>query len=125
MRNYLDFERDIKALEEEIEKLRDPFDKEGLSEVNTQKISDIEKQISEKLIKTYSNLNEWQKTQIARHEDRPKAKSFIKNLFTDFINLSGDRNYAEDESVIAGFAKFQGASVLVIGQEKEKIWKAD
>ena len=77
MRNYLDFERDIKALEEEIEKLRDPFDKEGLSEVNTQKISDIEKQISEKLIKTYSNLNEWQKTQIARHEDRPKAKSFI------------------------------------------------
>ena len=118
MKNYLDFERDIKALEEEIEKLRDPFDKEGLSEVNTQKISEIEKQIDEKLIKTYSNLNEWQKTQIARHEDRPKAKFFIENLFTDFINLSGDRNYAEDESVIAGFAKFQGASVLVIGQEK-------
>ena len=73
MRNYLDFERDIKALEEEIEKLRDPFDKEGLSEVNTQKISEIEKQIDEKLNKTYSNLNEWQKTQIASHEERPKA----------------------------------------------------
>ena len=58
MKNYLDFERDIKVLEEEIEKLRDPFDKEGLSEVNTQKISEIEKQIDEKLIKTYSNLNE-------------------------------------------------------------------
>ena len=53
MRNYLDFERDIKVLQEEIEKLRDPFDKEGLSEVNTQKISEIEKQIDEKLIKTY------------------------------------------------------------------------
>ena len=118
MRNYLDFERDIKALEEEIEKLRDPFDKEGLSEVNTQKISEIEKQIDEKLIKTYSNLNEWQKTQIARHEDRPKAKFFIEKLFTDFINLSGDRNYAEDESVLVGFATFQGLSVLVIGQEK-------
>ena len=118
MRNYLDFERDIKVLQEEIEKLRDPFDKEGLSEVNTQKISEIEKQIDEKLIKTYSNLNEWQKTQVARHEDRPKAKFFIENLFTDFINLSGDRNYAEDESVLAGFAKFQGMSVLVIGQEK-------
>ena len=60
MRNYLDFERDIKALEEEIEKLRDPFDQEGLSEVNTQKIFEIEKEIDEKLIKTYSNLNEWQ-----------------------------------------------------------------
>ena len=118
MKNYLDFERDIRALEEEIEKLRDPFDKEGLSEVNTQKISEIEKQIDEKLTKTYSNLNEWQKTQIARHEDRPKAKFFIENLFTDFINLSGDRNYAEDESVLAGFAKLQGLSVLVIGQEK-------
>ena len=101
-----------------MKKLRDPFDKEGLSEVNTQKISEIEKQIDEKLIKTYSNLNEWQKTQIARHEDRPKAKFFIENLFTDFINLSGDRNYAEDESVLAGFAKLQGVSVLVIGQEK-------
>ena len=86
MKNYLDFERDIKVLEEEIKKLRDPFDKEGLSEVNTQKISEIEKQIDEKLIKTYSNLNEWQKTQIARHEDRPKAKFFIENIFTDFIN---------------------------------------
>ena len=118
MRNYLDFERDIKALEEEIEKLRDPFDKEGLSEVNTQKISEIQKQIDEQLIKTYTNLNEWQKTQIARHEDRQKAKFFIENLFTDFINLSGDRNYAEDESVLAGFAKLQDLSVLVIGQEK-------
>ena len=61
MKNYLDFERDIKVLEEEIEKLRDPFDQEGLSEVNTQKIFEIEKEIDEKLIKTYSNLNEWQK----------------------------------------------------------------
>ena len=118
MKNYLEFERDIKVLEEEIEKLRDPFDQEGLTEVNTQKISEIEKQIDEKLSKTYSGLNEWQKTQIARHEDRPKAKFFIENLFTDFINLSGDRNYAEDESVLVGFAKFQGLSVLVIGQEK-------
>ena len=118
MKSYLEFERDIKVLEEEIEKLRDPFHKEGLSEVNTQRISEIERQIDEKLSKTYSNLNEWQKTQIARHEDRPKAKFFIENLFTDFINLSGDRNYAEDESVLVGFAKFQDLSVLVIGQEK-------
>ena len=118
MKSYLEFERDIKSLEEELEKLKDPFNKEGLSEVETDKISQIQTEIDEKLKKSYANLNAWQKTQVARHEERPKAKFFIDNLFTDFINLSGDRNYAEDESVLVGFAKFQDLSVLVIGQEK-------
>ena len=118
MKNYLEFERDIKTLEEELEKLKDPFNKEGLSEVNTDKISEIQKQIDEKLKATYVNLNEWQKTQVARHEERPKSKFLIESLFTDFINLSGDRHFSEDESVLAGFAKFKNKSVLVIGQEK-------
>ena len=118
MKNYLEFEKDIKILEEELEKLKDPFNKEGISEVETEKISKIEKEIEEKLKVSYANLNEWQKTQVARHEDRPKAKFFIENLFSNFINLSGDRRFAEDESVIAGFAEFNGKSVLVIGQEK-------
>ena len=55
---------------------------------------------------------------VARHEDRPKSKFFIENLFEEFIALSGDRFYGEDKSVITGFAKFDGKSVLVIGQEK-------
>ena len=55
---------------------------------------------------------------VARHEDRPKSKFFIDNLFEDFIPLAGDRHYGEDRSVITGFAKFSGQSVLVIGQEK-------
>ena len=55
---------------------------------------------------------------VARHEDRPKAKFFIDNLFEDFTPLSGDRFYGEDKSVVAGFAKFNEKSVLVIGQEK-------
>ena len=118
MKNYLEFERDIKDLEEELEKLKDPFNKEGLSEVETKKITEIQKQIDEKLKISYANLNEWQKTQIARHEERPKSKFFIETLFTDFINLSGDRHFSEDESVLAGFAKFDERSVLVIGQEK-------
>ena len=66
----------------------------------------------------YSNLDPWQTTLVARHEDRPKSKFFIDNLFEDFISLSGDRHYGEDKSVITGFAKFEGQSVLVIGQEK-------
>ena len=118
MKNYLEFEHDIKILEEEIEKLKDPFNKEGISEVDTKKILEIQNKIDEKFITSYAKLNEWQKTQVARHEERPKSRYFIDNLFTNFINLSGDRRFAEDESVLAGFARFEDRSVLVIGQEK-------
>ncbi len=118
MKNYLNFETDIKNLETEIEKLKDPFNQSGLSEVDTQKISKIQNELDEKLKSIYSNLDPWQTTMVARHEDRPKSKFFIDNLFEDFILLSGDRHYGEDKSVVAGFAKFKGQSVLVIGQEK-------
>jgi len=118
VKNYLEFEHDIKVLEEELEKLKDPFNEEGISEVDTKKISDIQSEINSKLLASYTNLNEWQKTQVARHEERPKAKFFIENLFTNFITLSGDRRFAEDSAIIAGFGLFEGKSVLVIGQEK-------
>ena len=118
MKNYLEFEKHIKDLDEELDKLKDPYKKEGLSEVETDKISKIQKEIEDKLQISYSNLNAWQKTQVARHEERPKAKFFIENLFTNFVNLSGDRRFSDDESVIAGFAEFQGKSILVLGQEK-------
>jgi len=118
MKNYLNFENDIKDLESELEKLKDPYNQEGLSEVNTDKISKIQSEIDDKLNEVYSNLNSWQTTLVARHEDRPKSKFFIENLFDDFVPLSGDRFYGEDKSVLTGFAKFNGNSVLVIGQEK-------
>ncbi len=118
MKNYLNFETDIKDLETELEKLKDPYNEEGLSEVNTDKISKIQSEIDDKLNEVYSNLNSWQTTLVARHEDRPKSKFFIENLFDDFILLSGDRFYGEDKSVLTGFAKFNENSVLVIGQEK-------
>jgi acetyl-CoA carboxylase carboxyl transferase subunit alpha len=118
MKNYLNFETDIKNLENEIDKLKDPYNQDGLSEVDTKKISESQKEIDDKLQEIYSNLDPWQTTLVARHEDRPKAKFFIDNLFEDFIPLSGDRFYGEDKSVLAGFAKFNEKSVLVIGQEK-------
>ena len=118
MKNYLNFETDIKNLEIEIEKLKNPYNQEGLTEVDTQKISSTQTELDEKLRDIYSNLDPWQTTMVARHEDRPKAKFFIDNLFDDFISLSGDRYYGEDKSVLTGFAKFNGTSVLVIGQEK-------
>ena len=118
MKNYLDFERDIKTLDEEIEKLKDPFNKEGISEVETDKINKLQNEINEKLKTSYANLNEWQVTQVARHEERPKAKYFIENLFTNFVSLSGDRRFGEDKALISGFAELEGQSVLVLGQEK-------
>ena len=118
MKNYLNFETEIKDLESELDRLKDPYNQSGLSEVDTQKISQTEDELEKKLSSIYSNLDPWQTTQVARHEDRPKSKFFIDNLFNDFIPLSGDRNYGEDKSVIAGFAKFNDQSVLVIGQEK-------
>jgi len=118
MKNYLNFESDIKNLEDELDKLKDPYNQSGLSEVDTQKISQIQNELDEKLKLVYANLDPWQTTMVARHEDRPKSKFFIDNLFEDFIPLSGDRFYGEDLSVLCGFAKFNGLSVLVIGQEK-------
>ncbi len=118
MKNYLNFETDIKNLEAELEKLKDPYNENGLSEVDTQKISKTQNELDEKIRSIYSNLDPWQTTMVARHEDRPKSKFFIDNLFDDFVSLSGDRHYGEDKSVITGFAKFNGLSVLVIGQEK-------
>ena len=118
MKNYLNFEADIKNLENEIEKLKDPYNQEGLAEVDTQKLSSTQTELDKKLKDIYSNLDPWETTMVARHEDRPKSKFFIDNLFEDFISLSGDRYYGEDKSVLAGFAKFDGNSILVIGQEK-------
>ena len=118
MKNYLNFETDIKKLENEIEKLKDPYNQSGLSEVDTNKISNTQKELDEKLKNIYSNLDPWQTTMVARHEERPKSKFFINNLFDDFISLSGDRFYGEDKAVITGLAKFKNKSVLVIGQEK-------
>ena len=118
MKNYLNFEADIKNLEGELDKLKDPYNQGGLSEVDTSRISKTQEELDKKLREVYSNLDPWQTTMVARHEDRPKSKFFIDNLFEDFISLAGDRHYGEDKSVITGLAKFNGQSVLVIGQEK-------
>ena len=118
MKNYLNFETEVKNLEEELKKLKDPYNQEGLTEVDTKNISKVQNEIDEKLKNIYSNLDPWQTALVARHEDRPKAKFFIDHLFEDFIPLSGDRFYGEDKSVIAGFGKFNNNSILVIGQEK-------
>ena len=87
MKNYLEFEKEIKELEEKVDSLKNPFGSEGISEVDTKKIQDTQFQINEKLKETYKNLNSWQKTLVARHEDRPKANFYITKIFTQFTLL--------------------------------------
>ena len=118
MKNYLNFEKDIKSLENEIEKLQDPFAKDGITQVETGKLAKLQNDLSSKLDEIYSNLDPWQTTMVARHEDRPKSKFFIDNLFEDFFPIHGDRLFGEDKSLISGLATFQKKSVMVIGQEK-------
>ena len=118
MKNYLNFETEIKDLETELDKLKDPYNQSGLSEVDTKKISQTQSELDEKLKEVYANLDPWQTTMVARHEDRPKSKFFVDNLFEDFVPLAGDRHHGEDKSLISGFAKFNDQSVLVLGQEK-------
>ena len=118
MKNYLDFEKNIKKLEENLKNLKDPFQNQGLSKIETEKISNIQIEIDQKLKEIYQNLNPWEKTQVARHENRPKSNFFINELFEDFVPLEGDRFYSEDKSVTTGFARFNNTSVLIIGQEK-------
>ena len=118
MKNYLDFEKEIKSLEEEVDGLKNPFGSEGISEVDTKKIKETQEQINEKLKDTYANLNSWQKTLVARHEDRPRANFYIKKIFSQFTLISGDRYFGDDKSVIAGFGLVDNKSVLIIGQDK-------
>ena len=118
MKNYLEFEKEIKSLEEEVDGLKSPFGAEGISEVDTKKIQNTQAEINERLKQTYANLDSWQKTLVARHEDRPKANFYIKKIFSQFTLLSGDRYFGDDKSVIAGFGLIDNKSVLIIGQEK-------
>ena len=118
MKNYLEFEKEIKALEQEIDGLKSPFGSEGISEVDTKRIKSTQEEINEKLQHIYENLNSWQKTLVARHEDRPKAKFYIEKIFNQFTLLSGDRFFGDDKSVIAGFGLINNKSVLIIGQVK-------
>ena len=77
MKNYLNFEKDIKSLENEIEKLQDPFAKDGITQVETGKLAKLQNDLSSKLNEIYSNLDPWQTTMVARHEDRPKSKFLL------------------------------------------------
>ena len=114
MRSYLDFEKPVAELEAKIEELR-AMQSSGDAIAINEDIGRIEVKAAQALKELYGELTPWQKTQVARHPQRPHYVDYIGGLITDFVPLAGDRKYGEDQAIVGGFGRFHGESVCVIG----------
>jgi len=116
--SYLDFEKPIADLDGQIMELKKLSEGENGGVDVAEEVARLEKRSAEALVEVYKKLTPWQKAQVARHPDRPHCSQYVDALFDEFTPLAGDRKFAEDAAVIAGFARFDGNPVAVIGQEK-------
>jgi len=117
MRSYLDFEKPVAELEAKVEEMR-ALQAGGDAIAIGEEINRIEVKADQALKELYCALTPWQKTQVARHPQRPHCLDYISQLIADFVPLAGDRTYGEDEAIIGGFGRFRGESVCILGQEK-------
>jgi acetyl-CoA carboxylase carboxyl transferase subunit alpha len=117
MQTYLDFEKPISDLEAKIHELK-KIAAEDESIDTSDEIARLEVRVREAMEDIYGKLNAWQRTQVARHPQRPHFMNYAAQLFTDFTLLAGDRNFGEDAAIQAGLARFRGQPVAVMGQEK-------
>ena len=118
IKHFLSFEKQISDLEGKIEELRHLS---SGGDINiAEEIGKLQGAVSEELKTTYSQLSPWQKVQVSRHPERPHFEDIINRLFDDYIPLSGDRNFADDNALTGGTAFFKGKSVVVIGIDKGK-----
>ena len=115
--NYLEFEKPLAEIEGKAEELRAMARANPGMDVEKE-AAGLDKKATDLLTTLYGNLTAWQKCQIARHPDRPHCKDYIEALFTEYTPLAGDRNFADDHSVMGGLARFDGKAVVVIGHEK-------
>jgi len=116
IRTYLDFEKPIAELEGKVAELRTLEGGETVSIAD--EIRKLEQKAKTALVDTYAKLTPWQKTQVARHPDRPHCLDYIDQLIEDFTPLAGDRYFAEDQAIVGGLGRFRGRSIMVIGHEK-------
>jgi acetyl-CoA carboxylase carboxyl transferase subunit alpha len=114
--HFLDFEKPIAELEGKIAELRHLSDSDGLN--IAEEVSRLQTRVDRDLRQAYAKLTPWQKTQVARHPERPHTVDYIKALIEDFIPLAGDRAFGDDAAIIGGLGRFKGKSVMVIGIEK-------
>ncbi len=117
MRSYLDFEKPVAELEAKIEELR-AMQASGQTADIADDIGRLEAKAAQALRDLYANLTPWQKTQVARHPQRPHCVDYINALVTDFVPFAGDRKFGEDAAIVAGFGRFSGDSICIIGHEK-------
>ncbi|HEY1746089.1 MAG TPA: acetyl-CoA carboxylase carboxyltransferase subunit alpha [Xanthobacteraceae bacterium] len=117
MRSYLDFEKPVAELEAKIEEMR-ALQTAGDAIAVGEEITRMEAKAGQALKELYAELTPWQKTQVARHPQRPHSLDYIAQLISDFTPLAGDRSFGEDAAIIGGFGRFRGESVCVIGHEK-------
>jgi len=113
--HYLEFEKPIAELEHKIEELSQLSATSGSFETE---IVGLRKKAAQLRKKTYATLDPWMKTQVARHPDRPHLTDYLAGLFTDFVELKGDRQFGDDQAIMGGLARFRGQSVVVMGHEK-------
>ena len=117
MRSYLDFEKPVAELEAKVEELR-AMAETGSAVAVGDEITRLEVKAALALKELYADLTPWQKTQVARHPQRPHCLDTIAGLIANFIPLAGDRKFGEDPAIVGGFGRFRGESVCVIGHEK-------
>lgn len=113
---YLDFEKPIAALEARIIELQDAARESDVDA--SAEIAKLRDKADKQLMDTYANLTAWQKTQVARHPERPHFKHYIAAMFDDFMPLAGDRAFGDDQAILGGLARLNGRRVMVIGHEK-------
>src|SRR5215207_8475657 len=117
MRSYLDFEKPVAELEAKVEELRTMQTGDDAANI-ADEISRLESKAAMALRDLYAELTPWQKTQVARHPQRPHCLDYIQALIPEFIAFAGDRKFSEDEAIVGGFGRFRGESICVIGHEK-------
>jgi acetyl-CoA carboxylase carboxyl transferase subunit alpha len=117
VRTYLDFEKPVAELESKIAELR-AIDTDDDAVSITEEVTRLQQKAHQALMDTYARLTPWQKTQVARHPDRPHCLDYVSALIEDFIPLAGDRYFAEDAAIMGGIGRFRGRSIVVIGHEK-------
>src|ERR1700759_1101336 len=117
MRSYLDFEKPVAELEAKVEELR-AMQAAGNGADITDDIGRLETKAAEALRDLYAELTPWQKTQVARHPQRPHCLDYVGALIADFTPLAGDRKFGEDEAIVGGIGRFNGEALCVIGHEK-------
>ena len=118
MQNYLEFEKPLAEIEGKAAELRAMAEKSEDDVDLEAEASALDKKAQNMLAELYKNLNPWRKCQVARHQDRPHCKDYIRELFTEYTPLQGDRNFADDAAVMGGLARFKDQAIVVIGHEK-------